>query len=162
MLDQTEKSLQFVREIEIPCQLNLAHCYLKAEVYDYAIDYATKVLVSDVDNCKALYRRGIAYTKKGQTDKAKADLTRALELVNLNESEALKEADKGETADSTGETSTPLAAVDKSTAASFAAEKNAILRAIADMKKCVERNKTREREMSARMIISKETKPSTQ
>ena len=51
--------------------INLAHCYIKLEQYEYAIKYASQALEKDPKNVKALYRKGVAYTKMNELDKAK-------------------------------------------------------------------------------------------
>jgi hypothetical protein len=40
-LNSREEACKYIREIEIPTCLNLAHCYLKTEEYHYAIKYAS-------------------------------------------------------------------------------------------------------------------------
>lgn len=46
---------------QIPCNLNLAQCYIKLKEYKSAISHTSKVLEIEQDNVKALYRRGISY-----------------------------------------------------------------------------------------------------
>lgn len=73
-----------MRDIETPTYLNLAHCYNKVEQYHFAIKYATQALDNEPKNTKALYRRGVAYTKIGEVDKAREDLNEALELAQAD------------------------------------------------------------------------------
>lgn len=88
-LESCTDAVKYIAEIEIPCCLNLAHCYLKTEEWHHAIKYAGQVLSNDEDNVKALYRRGVAYTKIGEIDRAREDLEDAL---GLTENEAEKKA----------------------------------------------------------------------
>lgn len=71
-------ALKLVRDTETPCYLNLAHCYIKVDQHHYAIKYATQAMENEPKNTKALFRRGVAYTKIGEVDKARADLNEAL------------------------------------------------------------------------------------
>jgi tetratricopeptide (TPR) repeat protein len=59
------EAVAFVRDIEIPVSLNLAHCYNKKKMFHYAIKYCSDVLTNDESNVKALYRRGVAYAGIG-------------------------------------------------------------------------------------------------
>lgn len=42
---------------------------------------------NDATNSKALYRRGVAYTRIGELDKAREDLNEALQIVKTDEAE---------------------------------------------------------------------------
>eukprot|EP00033_Pygsuia_biforma_P001055 GCRY01001202.1.p1 GENE.GCRY01001202.1~~GCRY01001202.1.p1 ORF type:complete len:335 (+),score=69.57 GCRY01001202.1:504-1508(+) len=64
--------------LSLSAHLNLAFCYLKLEHYDMVVDYATKVLNMSQDNVKALFRRGVAYSRKREYPKARTDLEAAL------------------------------------------------------------------------------------
>ena len=70
LLNQADKAIQFVREIETPVSLNLALVYLKVGEYQHAIRYAGQVLQNEPQNSKALYRMGVAYNKIGKHEKA--------------------------------------------------------------------------------------------
>jgi tetratricopeptide (TPR) repeat protein len=76
-----------VKDIETPTYLNLALCYIKIEQFHFAIKYATQALENDANNSKALYRRGVAYTKIGEVEKAREDLNEALEIAKADEQE---------------------------------------------------------------------------
>lgn len=52
-------------------RLNISQAYLKLGKYAEVIDNCTKVLKEEDDNHKALYRRGIAFSKSQDFDKAK-------------------------------------------------------------------------------------------
>jgi tetratricopeptide (TPR) repeat protein len=54
--------------------LNISQAYLKLNKHVDAIDNCTKVLKEENDNLKALYRRGVAYTKLQEFDKAKVTI----------------------------------------------------------------------------------------
>ncbi|TKR68125.1 hypothetical protein L596_024154 [Steinernema carpocapsae] len=64
-----------VSEVVSKCYNNLAACILarsdrKPSDYERAIEYCKKVLTSDADNEKALYRSGIAYMRMEKYSKA--------------------------------------------------------------------------------------------
>ncbi|KAK3282384.1 hypothetical protein CYMTET_9873 [Cymbomonas tetramitiformis] len=67
------------------CTLNLASCYLKLEKYDDCVSVATEVISADRKNMKALYRRGQAYTEKGEFTNAVRDLRNAFKLSDNDE-----------------------------------------------------------------------------
>jgi tetratricopeptide (TPR) repeat protein len=83
-MNNPQEAIEFVREIEIPVALNLAHCYNKKQMFQYAIKYCDDVLKNDEGNIKALYRRGVAYTGIGEVAKARQDLDTALELTTAD------------------------------------------------------------------------------
>ena len=60
--------------------LNMAACYLKLDRHREAADMASMVLAVDAKNAKALYRRGVARRRLGQTAGALEDLERAMKL----------------------------------------------------------------------------------
>lgn len=62
----------------------MAFCYIKTGQYHYAIKYAAQVLDNDPGNVKALFRRGVAYTKIGEVERALEDLADALEQAKDN------------------------------------------------------------------------------
>ena len=78
--DNPQEAVEFVRNIEVPVSLNLAHCYNKMGEYHFAIKYCKQVLDVDPDNVKALLRRGTAYTRIAEIQRAKEDLKKALAL----------------------------------------------------------------------------------
>ena len=61
-----EQAVKLIQEVEILTCINLAHVYIKLEQYHYAIKYASQALEKDPENTKALFRKGIAYTKVGE------------------------------------------------------------------------------------------------
>ena len=66
-----EQAIKLIKEVEILTCINLAHVYIKLEQYHYAIKYASQALEKDPENTKALFRKGIAYTKVGELERAK-------------------------------------------------------------------------------------------
>ena len=75
-----DQAVKMLIDIETPAYLNLAHCYIKTEGYHFAIKYANLALENDPESSKAYYRRGVAYTKIGEVDKARESLNTALGL----------------------------------------------------------------------------------
>mmetsp|Transcript_79489 Transcript_79489/g.92928 ORF Transcript_79489/g.92928 Transcript_79489/m.92928 type:complete len:297 (+) Transcript_79489:41-931(+) len=74
-----------VKEIQIPCHLNLALCFLKLNEYDMAKIHANHVLDIDPDNVKALYRKALVNYHTGYLTDAKNDLKLANELDPTNQ-----------------------------------------------------------------------------
>ncbi|TPX69932.1 hypothetical protein SpCBS45565_g02022 [Spizellomyces sp. 'palustris'] len=68
-----------VNLVLLPCYLNLAACYLKAQEWTRAIHYASKALNIDRGNVKALYRRAQGYLGRVDYELAKKDCDSALE-----------------------------------------------------------------------------------
>ena len=92
-INNRESAVKYIAEVEIPTCLNLAHCYLKLEEYDHAVKYTSQALVNQPENVKALYRRGVAYTKMGKNLEAREDLLQALELsTDKSEQASIKKA----------------------------------------------------------------------
>lgn len=73
-----KKGIEFVEdddnvealEILKVLRLNAAQSQIKAGEYTEAVSNCTKVLEKDASNLKALYRRGVAYTKSQDFSKA--------------------------------------------------------------------------------------------
>jgi len=51
-------------------RLNISQAYLKLSKFTEVIDNCTNVIKDEGDNVKALYRRGLAYSKSQDFDKA--------------------------------------------------------------------------------------------
>lgn len=85
--DNTQTStLKLVREIQIPCLLNLAACHLNLKQnYDTVVLHCTDVLKIEPGNVKALYRRAVAFIELGKFDMADCDIRKARELDPENE-----------------------------------------------------------------------------
>jgi len=66
-----------VKASQKTCNLNMAAVYLKNESYDKCINSCTKVLAGEAANVKALFRRGSAYLRQRDFDKAEKDLKEA-------------------------------------------------------------------------------------
>ena len=75
-----EQAVKFIREIEVTCCTNLAHCYNKMEDYHLAIKFASQALDKDPENKKALFRKGFAYKQIGELEKAREALNLIVEL----------------------------------------------------------------------------------
>lgn len=71
-------------------RLNISQAYLKLNKSSDVIDNCTKVLKEEEDNQKALYRRGLAYTKNQDFERAKNDFRELIRLDPQN-NEAKKE-----------------------------------------------------------------------
>jgi len=67
-------------QLRISCLLNITQCDLRLEDFLEASRHASEVIDIDPDNCKAIYRRGIAHMSTGDLDEAKADLLAASKL----------------------------------------------------------------------------------
>ena len=80
IIGDQETAVKFINEIEVPVCLNLSLAYLKEEHYHYSIKYASQYLEKKGDDERALFRRGKAYMYLGETNKARSDFNRALEL----------------------------------------------------------------------------------
>ena len=70
-------------DLYIKCYSNASMCFLKmgGQANSDAIRTATKVVLADGDNAKALFRRGTARMNLGLLDEAKVDLLAALKLA---------------------------------------------------------------------------------
>jgi len=66
--------------IKLPCLLNLAACQIKLKSFSDCIITCSQALDVDTKNVKALYRRGQAHSGSGEFEKAKEDLTEAVQL----------------------------------------------------------------------------------
>ena len=74
-----------VKEIQIPCLLNLALCYLKLKIcYENVVIHCSDALKIEPNSIKGLYRRSMAHLQLGQLDEAKSDLQRAIKLEPSN------------------------------------------------------------------------------
>ncbi|XP_075431610.1 peptidyl-prolyl cis-trans isomerase FKBP8-like isoform X2 [Ascaphus truei] len=69
-----------LREHRIKCLNNLAATQLKLNHFDDVINSCNAVLEMDLDNAKALYRKGKVLSERGDYDEAMTTLKRALKL----------------------------------------------------------------------------------
>jgi len=90
LVQEEEQALKLIREIELPCCLNLALCYNKEQQWHYTIKYASQALEKEPDNSKALFRRGYAYLQIGEFQKARTGLVRANELSSGNDGQIIQ------------------------------------------------------------------------
>lgn len=80
-----ELAEKIVKEIQIPCLLNLALCYLKLKFcYENVVIHCSDALKIEPNSIKGLYRRSMAYLQLGQLDEAKSDLQQAIKLEPNN------------------------------------------------------------------------------
>lgn len=99
--DRYEKALSYLKDMEpatdlpgelatryqkLKCQcfLNLAACHLSGDEFDKVTENCTAALELEPDNVKGLFRRGQAYAKLNQYEKAKDDFTKAQSLDKDN------------------------------------------------------------------------------
>eukprot|EP00831_Metopus_contortus_P031446 TRINITY_DN25651_c0_g1_i1.p1 TRINITY_DN25651_c0_g1~~TRINITY_DN25651_c0_g1_i1.p1 ORF type:complete len:247 (-),score=40.48 TRINITY_DN25651_c0_g1_i1:66-806(-) len=112
-LDIAEQVVRFVEEIEKPIHLNLSYAYLKLQRFESVVFHCEKVLELDPDNCKALYRMGMANLSNGQYRQAELCVLRVLarepknpdalalkEKINIEKQQYLKEIRKSKQSDS--------------------------------------------------------------
>lgn len=82
-----EYAEKMVKEIQIPCLLNLSLCYLKLQIcYENVVIHCSDALKIEPNHVKALYRRSLAYLQLGKLDEAKEDLQKAIKLEPSNTS----------------------------------------------------------------------------
>lgn len=65
-------------------RLNLSQALLKLNKFGDVVEQSTKVLKDDPQNLKALYRRGVAYSRSQDFDRAQADFKELLKLDPSN------------------------------------------------------------------------------
>lgn len=70
--------------LKTQCYLNIAACQLQFKSFQFAVDNCTKVLETDSNNVKALYRRAISYRQLGECENSLVDLERAFEIDPSN------------------------------------------------------------------------------
>jgi len=80
----TDEEKKEVEAIKLTLHLNLAACQLKTKDYSDAALNCSKALDIDTKNVKALFRRGQAFARDNEFDKAKADLDECLQLSPSN------------------------------------------------------------------------------
>jgi len=75
-----EGDKQKMQEAQLPVLLNLAACQLKTKDYKGAWLNCEKALDIDVNNVKAIFRRGQSFAGQGDYEKAKKDYQEAIKL----------------------------------------------------------------------------------
>eukprot|EP01068_Selenidium_serpulae_P003368 Selendium_serpulae@DN3017_c0_g1_i1.p1 len=68
-----------LKEVKLPCHLNLAACKLKMQDLDEVLTQCRLAIEMDPNSAKAFYRRGIAYLERDNFAEAETALRRALE-----------------------------------------------------------------------------------
>ncbi|KAK2582909.1 hypothetical protein KPH14_008976 [Odynerus spinipes] len=82
---ELDKSLENnINTLRIILYNNLAGCHLVRENFEHAVKLCDKVLEKDENNVKALYRRGVAYGKLRNIEKAVPDLKKVITLEPHN------------------------------------------------------------------------------
>ena len=87
-LSELEKNLvadDKILESKVSLLSNIAYSHLKLEQWSGCIDFASQVLASDHSNVKALFRRGVGYSRIGNTKSARSDLEKASALSPTDE-----------------------------------------------------------------------------
>lgn len=76
---QSEDQLKhYIEDVQLPCLLNIAVCYLKLGFgYENIVTHCTDALKISPNNVKALYRRAVAYTHLSDFELAGKDLVAA-------------------------------------------------------------------------------------
>lgn len=69
-----------VKKLHISLMMNICQCYIKLNDTNNLITLSKEILKIDPNNSKTLYRKGIVYLDRNDTDKAKIDLYRAYEI----------------------------------------------------------------------------------
>lgn len=75
-----------INDLRLALYNNMAICQLKQNNHQHVITLCTKVLDKDKNNVKALYRRGVAFGRMGDNEKAITDLKVVLTLESSNQS----------------------------------------------------------------------------
>ena len=95
-----EQAIKLIKEVEILTCVNLAHVYIKLEQYHYAIKYASQALEKEPENTKALFRKGVAYTKIGELERARECLNEVVRIdpsMQITTTKALQDVKNVET-----------------------------------------------------------------
>tara|TARA_B100001248_G_C27388126_1_gene460791 strand:- start:388 stop:2067 length:1680 start_codon:yes stop_codon:yes gene_type:complete len=85
-----------VKQLHISLMMNICQCFMKLSDYKNTIDLCAQILKLDKNNYKTLYRKGYAYLKNNDTDRAKEFLLKAKEINSSDKCiiEALSELKK--------------------------------------------------------------------
>jgi tetratricopeptide (TPR) repeat protein len=86
MFESEEQVMAYVNDVQLPCLLNLAACYLKLNYsYENVVIHCTDALKIKPDSAKALYRRAVAYAHLCEYELAGRDLIAAAKEEPNNE-----------------------------------------------------------------------------
>jgi len=76
-----EAKQEMLKSLNILCRLNFAACKLKTNEYNLVIEQCSEILKEDPKNPKALFRRGVAYSRLGRDlELARQDFKTLLEM----------------------------------------------------------------------------------
>ena len=78
--NNSDDEIRLCRHLYLASLNNLAHCFMQKEQFTQCVEVATDAITFDPKCSKAYYRRGVAWTKKGNATKGSADLQTALDL----------------------------------------------------------------------------------
>lgn len=92
-LEETPKTEASIVELKTRLLLNLAAVKLRQAKYKDTINLCNRVLAADESNCKALFRRGQAYTGMNEYELGLADFQKCIEENPANK-DILKEIEK--------------------------------------------------------------------
>lgn len=73
-----------IQDFLLMSQLNLALCFLRLQEFSHVVDNCNKVIETDGNNEKALYRRGEAHLFRNELSLALADFRRVLQVNPAN------------------------------------------------------------------------------
>ncbi|XP_017878230.1 70 kDa peptidyl-prolyl isomerase-like [Ceratina calcarata] len=83
-LELDKKLENDINNLRLQLYNNMAGCHLKRKNYEYTVSLCTKVLDKEINNVKALYRRGVAYGNLKNIERAFLDLRNAFNLEPHN------------------------------------------------------------------------------
>lgn len=69
-----------VKKLHVSLMMNICQCYIKLNDTTNFITLSKEILKIDPNNSKTLYRKGLVYLDRNDTDKAKIDLYKAYEI----------------------------------------------------------------------------------
>ena len=78
---QSDEEILLCRGLYLASLNNLTHCFIQKSEFTKAVEVATEAINFDPKCVKAYYRRGVAWTSKGNAEKGIPDFEKALELA---------------------------------------------------------------------------------
>tara|TARA_B110001452_G_scaffold258462_1_gene253648 strand:- start:464 stop:1351 length:888 start_codon:yes stop_codon:yes gene_type:complete len=82
--ETTPERVEEAKALLLSCWLNESQMCIKQQEWSSAVAVCTRVLGRDADNVKALFRRGLSYSRSGEFAAAKTDLVAASKLDPKN------------------------------------------------------------------------------